>query len=285
MEKVRRLGIAERRRLPGLTIYLKHGGFVVIMTAITKSLLRSKRVGLVVVAASISTVCAAQAALSTVPTANATTSATADSKPANATATPAPETFHNRSPRYRIEPGDTFDLTFDLSPEFNQTAVAVQPDGFATLRGIGDIKVSGQTVPELSETLKTAYSKILNKPLISIVLKDFEKPYFIADGQVAKPGKYEMHGTMTLVQAIAIAGGFQSAAKHSQVVLFRRVDDQWTQAQLIDVKKMEKNRDLREDPMLHSGDMLFVPKNTLSKIDKLIPNASLGTYIPLAAPF
>lgn len=253
------------------------------MMTITKALSMARRAGLIFLAASFSTICAAQAALSTAPSTNATATAAAASKPTD-TPAPAPETFHNRNPRYRIEAGDNFDLTFDLSPEFNQTAVAVQPDGFATLRGIGDIKVAGMTVPELTATLKTAYSKILNNPLISVVLKDFEKPYFVADGQVAKPGKYEMHGNMTVTQAIAVAGGFQSAAKHSQVVLFRRVDDQWTEAQLIDVKKMEKNRDLREDPMLHSGDMLFVPKNTYSKIDRFIPNLSMGTYLPIQVP-
>jgi len=53
--------------------------------------------------------------------------------------------FQSRTPRYKIAPGDSFDLNFELSPEFNQTGVAVQPDGFVTLRGIGDIKVQGQT--------------------------------------------------------------------------------------------------------------------------------------------
>jgi polysaccharide export outer membrane protein len=146
------------------------------------------------------------------------------------------------------------------------------------------VKVAGETVPELTESLRQAYGKILNNPMISVVLKEFEKPYFIADGQVSKPGKYEMHGTMTLTQAIAVAGGFQSSAKHSQVVLFRRIDDQWTEAQLINVKKMEKTRNLNEDPVVHPGDMLFVPKNTLSKIDRLIPNMSMGSYLPLAMP-
>ena len=222
-------------------------------------------------------VCAAQTEAVSTPGGNAMV---ADAvKPA----ADAPQ-FKSRNPRYRIEAGDTFDLTFDLSPEFNQTAVAVQPDGFVSLRAVGDIKVAGQTVPELTQTVRQAYGKILNNPVISIVLKEFEKPYFVADGQVAKPGKYEMHGNMTVTQAIAVAGGFQSAAKHSQVVLFRRVDDQWTEAKLINVKKMEKNRDLREDPFLHSGDMLFVPKNTMSKIDRYIPNLSMGTYLPLTIP-
>lgn len=192
--------------------------------------------------------------------------------------------FTQRTPRYRIEAGDTFDLTFELSPEFNQTAVGVQPDGFVTLRGVGDLKVAGQTVPELTQTLRSAYSKILNDPLISVVLKDFEKPYFVAGGQVAKPGKYDMHGQVTVAQAIEIAGGFQSSAKHSQVMLFRRVDEQWTEAKLINVKKMEKNGNLNEDPFLHPGDMLIVPKNTMSKIDRFIPNLSMGSYLPLTLP-
>jgi polysaccharide export outer membrane protein len=197
---------------------------------------------------------------------------------APAATVPTKESFGNRTQRYKIAPGDTFDINFELSPEFNQTAVPVQPDGFVTLRSIGDIKVQGQTVPQLTETLRTAYGKILNDPLISVSLKDFEKPYFVADGQLGKPGKYDLRGEVTLTQAIAIAGGFTDNSRHSQVLLFRRVDDQWMEAKIINVKEMEKSGNLKEDPMLHPGDMLFVPKNTLSKIDKFFPQASMGTF-------
>ena len=241
-----------------------------------KNLVLPMRVLCVILAASA--FCAAQVGAGASLTSADHPSADAAAKPSAA----APQ-FQQRSPRYRIEAGDSFDVSFELSPEFNQT-VSVQPDGFVTLRGVGDIKVAGETVPELTQTVRQAYEKFLNNPVISIVLKDFEKPYFVADGQVAKPGKYEMHGNTTVTQAIAIAGGFQSSAKHSQVVLFRRIDDQWTEAKLIDVKKMEKSRDLREDPVLHPGDMLFVPKNTMSKIDRFIPNLSMGTYLPLQIP-
>jgi polysaccharide biosynthesis/export protein len=189
--------------------------------------------------------------------------------------------FHSRESRYHIEPGDTFDINFELSPEFNQQAVAVQPDGFVTVHGIPDIKVQGKTVPELTEALRTAYSKILNNPQISVVLKDFQKPYFIADGQVARPGKYDLRGDTTLTEAIAMAGGFLDTAKHSQVVLYRKVDATWTSAELIDVKKMENERNYREDPFLHPGDMLFVPKNRLSKIKPFLPTASMGAFAPV----
>jgi polysaccharide biosynthesis/export protein len=186
--------------------------------------------------------------------------------------------FQQRYPRYRIEAGDQFDVNFDLSPEFNQT-VTVQPDGYVTMRGVGDLHVQGQTVPELMDTLRKAYGKILNSPIISVVLKDFEKPYFIADGQVGKPGKYDMRGDITLTQAIAIAGGFTDAAKHSQVLLYRKVNDQWMEGKLINVKEMENSHSLKEDPLLHPGDMLFVPKNRLSKYKQFIPSANAGAYI------
>ena len=211
-------------------------------------------------------VCLAQQAVSNTPPAKSTGGS---------------EGFQTRTPRYKIAPGDSFDLNFELSPEFNQPAVTVQPDGYITLRGVGDIKVKGLTVPELTQKIRASYGKILNEPVVSVILKDFEKPYFVADGQVSKPGKYDLRGSVTLTQAVAMAGGFTDSAKHSQVLLFRRVSDQWTEAKIFNLKQMEKTGNLKEDPLLHPGDMLFVPKNMLSKIDRYIPTSSVGTFFPL----
>jgi polysaccharide export outer membrane protein len=114
--------------------------------------------------------------------------------------------------------------------------------------------------------------------VISIDPTDFEKPYFVVGGQVGKPGKFDWRGDVSVTQAIAIAGGLTDAAKHSQVLLFRRVSDQWTQAKIINVKKMFASRNLQEDPELQPGDMLFVPKNALSKIKPFLPTASAGAF-------
>ncbi len=185
--------------------------------------------------------------------------------------------LQQRNERYRLSAGDSFDIAFELSPEFNQTVI-VQPDGYVALKAVGDLLVEGQTVPQVTQTLRIAYGKILNEPLISVVLKDFSKPYFIADGQVAHPGRYDMRGEVTLTEAVAIAGGFTDSAKHSQVLLFRRVNDQWLSAKIFNIKEMEKQRDLHEDPTLRSGDMVVVPKNAISKIKPFIPNSGLGAY-------
>jgi len=202
------------------------------------------------------------------------------STPSSPGSGPAPQ-FQQRDPRYKIAASDSFDLTFPLTPEFNQLAVTVQPDGFVTLSEIGDVKVQGLTIPELTDIIRRAYGHILRDPIISIVLKDFNKPYFIADGQVARPGKYDLRAETTLTQAIAIAGGFTESAKHSQVVLFRRVSPEWVSASVFDVKKMEAKRDLREDPYLHPGDTLFIPKNKLSKIKPFLPSTGMGAFVPI----
>jgi polysaccharide export outer membrane protein len=241
--------------------------------------MKKRWAGLLLLVATATAMCLAQegSTLSSQPSASANAAETkaVANNTSNTTVGPS---FQQRYSRYKLEFGDQFDVSFELSPEFNQT-VTVQPDGYITLRGAGDVHVVGETVPQLTETLRQAYAKILKDPVISVVLKDFEKPYFIADGQVGKPGKYELRGETTLTQGIAIAGGFQDSAKHSQVLLFRRVNSDWVSAKIINVKEMEKKGNLHEDPYLHPGDMLFVPKNRLSKVKPFLPTASMGTFV------
>ena len=185
----------------------------------------------------------------------------------NQTAAPALE---HRNPRYRIELGDVIGLTFPFTPEHDEN-VTVQPDGYISLITIGDMHVEGMTSPELTAALRKAYSTVLHDPVITVSLSNFENPYFIVGGEVGKPGKYDLHGDTTVTQAIEIAGGFTYTSKHSHVLLFRRVSDDWVSARVIDVKKMLKAGNLAEDLHLEPGDMVFVPKNTLSKVQPFLP--------------
>jgi polysaccharide export outer membrane protein len=171
-------------------------------------------------------------------------------------------------------------LDFPFSPEFNQTTT-VQPDGYISLLGLGDLHVEGQTIPELTQSLRVAYAKILHEPVITVVLKDFDRPSFSAFGQVGKPGKYDLRGDITVTQAIAIAGGLSDMAKHSQVLLFRRVSSDWYGVRKINVKQLLRGENLDEDLHLQPGDMLFVPKNTIAKIKPFIPMPNVGMYVPL----
>jgi polysaccharide export outer membrane protein len=164
-----------------------------------------------------------------------------------------------------------------LTPEFNQT-VTVQPDGYVTLIGAGDIHAEGDTVAEVTEAIRSAYGKILHEPIVSIHLRDFERPYFVVGGEVGHPGKYDLRGDTTVVQAIAISGGFTDSAKHSKVWLFRRVSNDWVETRNLDIKKMLTTGNLSEDLHLRPSDMLYVPKSTSAKIRHYLPATSMGMY-------
>jgi len=185
--------------------------------------------------------------------------------------------LQHRNRRYQLHSADVLELNFPFTPEFNQS-VTVQPDGYITLRGVDSIRVEGQTVPELTNSLRTAYAKILHDPVINVELKDFEKPYYIVGGEVGHPGKFDLRSETTATQAVAIAGGLRESAKHSQVVLFHRVPDGWMQVKKLNMKKMLKDGKLDEDAYLQPGDFLYVPKNAMSKIARFIPTSSVGLY-------
>jgi len=186
--------------------------------------------------------------------------------------------LQSRNPLYRLRWGDSLEIKFPITPEFDQT-VTVQPDGYISLLQLNDLKVEGKTKPELLESLRTAYAKILHDPEITIKLLEFEKPYFVAGGEVGKPGRYDMRGDTTVAQAVNIAGGMTMSAKHSQVLVFRRVSDEWVRVIELDLKNMFGKADLSEDLHLGPGDMVFVPKSRWAKVKEFMPRVSLLPYI------
>jgi polysaccharide export outer membrane protein len=178
------------------------------------------------------------------------------------------EWLHWTSGRYRITPGDVIELKFPFVPELDQT-VTVQPDGFIALKEIDDVKVQGQTVSQVKATLRAAYEAVVREPVFTIALTQFEKPYFVASGQVKTPGRYELRGATTLTQALAFAGGTVAGADLSEVLLVRRHGDR-VEVKEINVKHMLARRDLSEDPLLRPGDMLVVGKSVIGKLSPLL---------------
>lgn len=185
--------------------------------------------------------------------------------------------LQHRYPRYRLQSADVLELSFPFSPEFNQT-VTLQPDGYVTLHGAENVRLEGQTIPEAVKSLKAAYAGILHEPVIDVVLKDFERPYFIVGGEVGRPGKFDLRSETRVAEAVAIAGGLKESSKHSEILLFHRVPEGWAQVRKVNLKKELNQANLDEDPYLKPGDFLYVPKNNLSKIARFIPTSSIGMY-------
>ena len=182
-----------------------------------------------------------------------------------------------RRPLYRLRTTDVVEIDFTFSPQLDQT-VTVQPDGFIPLKGVQPIYAEGATLPELREAIGQAYTGVLHDAVLTVVLKDFDKPHFIAAGEVSHPGRYELRSDITVTEAIAVAGGFTPRSKHSQVVLFRRISDDLVESHVLNLKTMLKSGKLGEDIHLRPGDLLFVPQNTVSKIRQFLPASIVSLY-------
>lgn len=216
---------------------------------------------------------------------NSTTAPPANGVSANdaaAATAPAPHdsntpALQSRNPRYKIQRDDIISINFPLSPEFDQPKVMVQPDGFVNLQGVGSVSILDQTLPEVVETVKKAYSGILHEPIIDVDLVDFQRPFFLVQGQVTKPGEYDLRHDTTVSEAIATAGGFSAGAK-TQVFLYHRVSKDWVEVKKLSVKDILAGKNMNEDAELSPGDMIFVPEKFITKFRKYVPYG-VGTSI------
>ncbi len=180
--------------------------------------------------------------------------------------------------RYLVQPGDVLELQFRYSPEFNQT-ITVQPDGFISLQVGGDVKVSGKNVEQVRQLILQKASERLQDPEATVILKEFQKPYFVVAGEVVQPGKIEMRERVTAIQAIMLAGGLKESARSSQILLFRKINSDTAEVKVLNLRKIKRTSDLENDLTLQAGDMLLVPRDTLSKIERFIKLASVAAYI------
>lgn len=192
-----------------------------------------------------------------------------------------PDGFQPRTPRYRIETSDIIEVQFRFTPEFNQT-VTVQPDGFVPLIAAGDLQLSGKTLEEAREAIAAKYTGILRDPVITLTLKEFNKPYFVVGGEVAHPGKFDLRGGLTLSSAMAIAGGFTPNAKQDQVLLFRRVSPETVEVKRVNLKSVYTKGNFAEDIVLQPGDSIYASKSIVGKIDRFLAVSRLGFWFPLS---
>ncbi|HXI62836.1 MAG TPA: polysaccharide biosynthesis/export family protein [Pyrinomonadaceae bacterium] len=180
--------------------------------------------------------------------------------------------------RYRLQPGDVLEVQFRYSPEFNQT-VTVQPDGYITLEIGGDLKVAGFTIEQTRNAILRQARTRLQDPVATIVLKEFQRPYFVVAGEVSQPGKIEMRERVTAIQAIMLAGGMKETAKSSQVVVFRQINSDMAEVKLLNLKNIRRTSDLENDLTLQAGDMVFVPRDKISKIERFMKLASVAAFM------
>ncbi|MDQ2975536.1 MAG: polysaccharide biosynthesis/export family protein [Acidobacteriota bacterium] len=180
--------------------------------------------------------------------------------------------------RYVLHPGDVLDIQYRYTPEFNQT-VTVQPDGYISLEMGGDLKVAGRNLEQVRNGILVRARTRLQSPELTVVLREFQRPYVVVAGEVAQPGKFELRENLTAVQAVLLAGGFKDSAKSSQILVFRKLNAETAEVRSLNFKTMNRTSDLENDLTLQPGDMILVPRNRLSKIERYVRLASLATFL------
>jgi polysaccharide biosynthesis/export protein len=182
-----------------------------------------------------------------------------------------------RPKRYRLQASDVLDIKFRFSPEFNQEAT-IEPDGFINLQVTGELKVEGLTVEEATRLIIQKSSDMLKEPVVTIALKDFAKPVFYVGGNITKPGRYDLRGTMTVTDAVASAGGMVPGSLDTDVILFRRVSSEMVEVKRIDLKRAIYTDALSEDVVLQPNDSIYISKSKIGKLERFMQITHLGMY-------
>jgi polysaccharide export outer membrane protein len=180
--------------------------------------------------------------------------------------------------RYTMHPGDVLEIQYRYTPEFNQT-LTVQPDGYISLEIGGDLKVEGRSLQQVRSLILAQARTRLASPELTVILKEFQKPYVVVAGEVVQPQKIEIREKLTAIQAVMLAGGFKDSAKSSQILVFRKLNADTAEVKTLNFRTLKRNADLENDLTLQSGDMILVPRNRLSKIERFVRLASLANFV------
>jgi polysaccharide export outer membrane protein len=184
--------------------------------------------------------------------------------------------LHHR-PRYTLRAGDVLELQYRYTPELNQT-VTVLPDGYVNLNMVGEVRLGDLTLTQAHDLILEKARTRLNDPELNLILREFQKPYVVVAGEVAKPGRFDLRENTTAMQAILVSGGFTQGAQTGQVLLFRKINGDEAEVRVLNLSKVRKTADLERDVQLQSGDMLYVPRDKVEKIARFIKLANIGLY-------
>jgi polysaccharide export outer membrane protein len=181
--------------------------------------------------------------------AGAAASGTDDKKPV-----PQPPTI---SDEYRLGPGDKLRIEVYKDPQLSQS-VQIRPDGKITLPLIGDLEATSRTPLELRDTIAKALKEYITNPTVTVIVVEALASKIYVMGEVTHPGTMELHGPTTILQALAMAGGFKEFANTKDVRVLRPKGERGAVETLRFNYKDVLNGDAKPF-LLRSGDTVVVP--------------------------
>lgn len=124
------------------------------------------------------------------------------------------------SPEYRLGSDDVIEVFVWKEPDLT-TSVVVRPDGKISLPLTGEIVASGRTALELQRDIAGRLREYVTNPVVNVIVKEVNSPKISVLGKVKTPGVYKMTQKITVIDAIALAGGFTDFAKRDRVTVIR----------------------------------------------------------------
>ncbi|KAA3620036.1 MAG: polysaccharide export protein [Calditrichaeota bacterium] len=205
---------------------------------------------------------------------------------------PATASLHGNSegadngfiPQYRLGFGDVIDVKFFRNTEFNET-VKVRPDGRISLPRVGEIQVTGMTPLQLDSVITRSYDEFVVNPEITVIVREFSGNQFYILGEVHKAGGYELSKDLSILQALAVAGGAMNSAKLNSVMILRKNRHAELTATKISISDyLQGNGEIeysQEYLLVKPQDIIFVPKTAISSAADFMKMIYTGMLPPL----
>ena len=183
-----------------------------------------------------------------------------------------PQTFQPwdaSQPQYRLYPGDVVDITVHTAPELSgQTTVG--PDGRLNLEMAGSVQVAEQTAQAASAAIRSAYARVLRDPLIEVRPVSFGSQRLLVGGEVRNPGIVEMPAArIGALEAVMLAGGFDTTADRSDVVILRRAPDGGVMMRVVNLRRVLNGEAQDPIPLLRH-DIVFVPRSGIADVNLFV---------------
>ncbi len=189
------------------------------------------------------------------PAAGAQTRAPGGAAPA---ALPAPAMPAPLPSDYVIGPGDVLHISVWKNDTLSRT-LPVRPDGKISMPLLQDIQAAGLTAMQLRDKIAAALAEFLPQPEVSVSVTEVHSMRVSVLGEVQKPGVLELRGSTTILEAIAMAGGFRDFASPSKITVIRTDASGRTQKIRFNYNRAVSNSADEENILLKPGDVIIVP--------------------------
>lgn len=186
----------------------------------------------------------------------------------------APSAFGpNQRAEYYIEIGDVIAVDVWRVPDLTRD-VTVRPDGRISMPIVGDVDATGISLTQLREILTKKFSDYVLNPQVSISVRQFGGRKFVILGEVRGPGVFRFQQDISLIEAIALAGGFAQSAKRGKVMIIRGDIHRDPQVKIINanMENLLKKGMLSENITILPNDIIYVTKDILGDYKDIIDN-------------